>query len=79
VANPLYSTQIPPKWQGMGLMGRDVQLNLCIMEEAVTYNEHGTDVSSAELGIRGILHVNHPAGHQNPKPRHQQVLDLYCR
>lgn len=49
VENPVYSMLVSPKWRGMALMGRDVHLNSCIMEDAVTYDEHGTDVSSAEL------------------------------
>lgn len=49
VTNPVHPMLVPPKWRAMELMGRDVHLNSCIMEDAVTYDEHGTDVSSAEL------------------------------
>lgn len=43
---------------------------------AHTYNDHLADVPAAELRVRGILHIEHPAGDENAQPRQEKVLHL---
>lgn len=43
---------------------------------AHTYNDHLADVPAAELRVRGILHIEHPAGDENAQPCQEKVLHL---
>lgn len=41
------------------------------------YNETLALVSSAQLRVGGVLHVEHPAAHQHRQPCQEQVLDTH--
>lgn len=41
-----------------------------------TYNDHMADMPAAELGVRGILHVDDPAGDEDAQPCQEKVLNL---
>lgn len=43
---------------------------------AYTYYNHLADVPAAEFRVRGILHIEHPAGDENAQPCQEKVLHL---
>ena len=53
-------------------LGQAVATRLLYMpvtcEKENTYYDHVTDMPSAELGVGGVLHVDHPAGYQDAQP-----------
>lgn len=46
---------------------------------ATTHDYHPADVTAAELGVGGVMHVRHPAAHEDAQPHHQQVFHLDAR
>lgn len=47
-----------------------------MVSRANTYNDHLADVPAAELRVRSILHIEHPAGDENAQPCQEKVLHL---
>lgn len=43
---------------------------------ATTHDYHPADVAAAELGVGRVMHVRHPAAHEDAQPHHQQVFHL---
>lgn len=41
-----------------------------------THNDHMADVPTAEFRVRGILHVDDPAGDEDAQPCQEKVLHL---
>lgn len=43
---------------------------------AGTHDDHPADVAAAQLRVGRVVHVGHPAAHEDAQPHHQQVLHL---
>lgn len=43
---------------------------------ATTHDYHPADMAAAELRVGRIMHVSHPAAHEDAQPHHQQVFHL---
>lgn len=41
-----------------------------------TYNDHMADMPTAQFGVRGVLHVDDPAGDEDAQPCQEKVLHL---
>lgn len=46
---------------------------------AITHDYHPADMATAELRVGGVVHVGHPAAHEDAQPHHQQVLHFDAR
>lgn len=46
---------------------------------STTHDYHPADVATAELGVGRVVHVCHPAAHEDAQPHHQQVFHLDAR
>lgn len=51
-------------------------MKLAAQNSETTYNNHMADMPTADFRVRGILHVDDPAGNEDAQPCQKKVLHL---